>query len=170
MCHQTLKVAKDVAPVAAYDKSIHAQKIRDGNYDSATCASCHGGHFIYSLETLDGKAKMHQSAYRTCARCHKTQWESFDDYYHGQPYKDGALDAPACWQCHASHDILPAKDPASTINTSNLGKTCGQPGCHKGSNEQFAAQAAQLIHRKVQAQQQNWLLQQITKIRGAVGI
>ena len=52
----------------------------------------------------------------------------------------------------------------------NLGQTCGQPGCHKGSNEQFASQAGQLIHRKVQAEQQNWLMEQIAKIRGAIGI
>jgi len=170
VCHQTLKTQKDAAPVAEYDKSIHAQQINNGNYDAATCASCHGGHFIYSLDTPDGKARMHESAYRTCGTCHKTQWATFDDYYHGQPYKDGAPDAPACWQCHASHDILPQKDPASTVNMANLGQTCGQPGCHKGSNEQFASQAGQLIHRKVQAEQQNWLMEEIAKIRGAIGI
>jgi hypothetical protein len=168
-CHQTLKIQKDVKPVAEYEKSIHAQKIRDGNYDSATCGSCHGGHFIYTLTTQEGKDKMHASAYRTCARCHQAQYASYDDYYHGKPYKDGAPDAPACWQCHASHNVLPQKDPASTVNSVNLGPTCGQQGCHKGSTEQFGAQAAQLIHRKGQVQEQNWLLQQIAKVRGLIG-
>ncbi|MDR3685788.1 MAG: hypothetical protein P4L93_02355, partial [Coriobacteriia bacterium] len=60
--------------------------------------------------------------------------------------------------------------PTSSVNTANLGKTCGQEGCHKGSTEQFADQAAQLIHREVQVQQSNWLLQQIAKVKGFMGL
>jgi hypothetical protein len=170
ICHQNQKDAKLSKPVADYEKSTHAQKVRDGNYNAATCASCHGGHFIYSLDTQEGKARMHADAYRVCARCHAEKYVSFNDYYHGQPYKDGAPDAPVCWQCHGSHGILTHQDPKSTINISNLGKTCGQPGCHKGSTEQFASQAQQLIHRKGETEQQNWLVQQIAKIKGAIGL
>jgi ribosomal protein L31 len=170
VCHQTQKDPKLSQPVADYEKSIHAQKIRNGDYTAATCASCHGGHFIYSLDTADGKARMHGDAYRVCARCHVEQYDSFNDYYHGQPYKDGASDAPACWQCHGSHDILPKADPSSSVNMANLGATCGQPGCHKGSTEAFASQASQLIHRKVQAQADNPLVQLIAKIKGAIGL
>jgi hypothetical protein len=175
-CHQNLKNASNPSdthlsqPVADYEKSIHAQKIRNGDYTAATCASCHGGHFIYTLDTAEGKARMHGDAYRVCARCHATQYDSFNDYYHGQPYKDGASDAPACWQCHGSHLILNHADKNSTIYAGNLGATCGQPGCHKGSTEQFAAQAAQLIHRKTQAQTDNPLLQLISKVKGAIGL
>ena len=170
VCHQTQKKPNLSQPVALYEKSVHAQQLRDGNYNAATCASCHGGHFIYSLDTAEGKAKMHGDAYRVCARCHTTQYASFDDYYHGKPYKDGAPDAPACWQCHASHDILPKANPASTVNDANIGTTCGQQGCHKGSTEQFGEQAAQLIHRKTQVQQDNPLLQLIARIKGAIGL
>jgi hypothetical protein len=169
-CHQTLKNPAFSKPVGLYEKSIHAQKIRQGDYSAATCASCHGGHFIYSLQTQEGKDRMHASAYRVCARCHQTQWDTFDDYYHGKPYKDGAPDAPACWQCHASHDVLQKANPESTVNPANLGATCGQTGCHKGSTEQFGSQAAQLIHRKGQVQQQNPLIQLIGKIKGAIGL
>lgn len=169
-CHQTQKEKKLSEPVTLYNQSLHAQKIRDGNLNSATCASCHGGHFIYSLDTAEGKARMHGDAYRVCARCHQTQYASFDDYYHGQPYKDGATDAPACWQCHGSHDIRPKVDAKSTVSEKNIGSTCGQPGCHKGSTEQFGAQAGQLIHRKVKATEDNWVVQQIAKIKGFMGL
>ena len=169
-CHATLKDKKLSAPVAEYNKSTHAQKLRDGNYNSATCASCHGGHTIYSLDTVDGKAKMHASAKIVCAGCHDKQYASFDDYYHGQPYKDGAPDAPACWQCHGTHDILAHQDASSTVNAANMGRTCGQTGCHKGSTEQFASQAAELIHRKGEVQHDNWLVKQIAAIKGAIGL
>jgi hypothetical protein len=169
-CHQTLKDPKLSKPVADYTKSIHAAKIVAGNYNAATCSSCHGGHFIYSLDTAEGKARMHGDALRVCAVCHPAQYVTFNDYYHGQPYKDGAPDAPACWQCHGSHLILNHQNPKSTINAQNLGATCGQPGCHKGSTEQFATQAKDLIHRKTEAQAENPLVQLISKIKGAIGL
>ena len=155
VCHQNAEKEQDRAPVAQYEKSVHALQIRNGNYNSATCGSCHGGHFIYALDTEAAKAQMHASAYRVCARCHADQYASYNDYYHGRAYKEGAGDSPACWQCHQAHDILPAADPASSVNVKNVGATCGQSGCHKGSTQAFGDQAASLIHRKVTVQQSN---------------
>ena len=170
-CHQDAEDESNRAPVALYNKSIHAKEINAGNYDSATCASCHGGHFIQRLDSAEASAAMHASAYRTCARCkqHGEAYETYNDYYHGRAYKKGASDAPACWQCHKSHDILPQNDPESSVYPANLGATCGQPGCHKGSNEQFAAAAGQLIHQKVTAQKENPVLQFISNVRGMIG-
>jgi ribosomal protein L31 len=170
-CHQTLADPKLSNPVSDYEKSIHAAQIRKGDYTAATCASCHyRPHNIQSLDTPDGKAAMHADAQGVCAQCHQDKYSSFNDYYHGQPYKDGAPDAPACWQCHGSHLILQSANPASSVNMDNLGKTCGQIGCHKGSNEQFASQAAQLIHRKVDAANTNPIVQIISNIKGAIGL
>ena len=170
-CHATLPKSKDSSPVALYEQSIHSQKIQEaiadpsqGNLNSATCGSCHGGHFIYNLDTAEGKARMHASALRVCARCHLDKYVSYNDYYHGQAYKRGAPDAPACWDCHASHDVLPKADSSSTVNAANVGNTCGQAGCHKGSSESFGTQADQLIHRKVTAVQTNPVLEFISNI------
>ena len=74
VCHQQQKDPKLSQPVTDYEKSIHAQQIRDGNYNAATCASCHGGHFIYSLDTVAGKARMHSDALRVCGICHTAQY------------------------------------------------------------------------------------------------
>jgi len=41
------------------------------------------------------------------------------------------------------------------VSDKNIGTTCAQPGCHKGSNEQFGAQAGSLIHRKGEVQNAN---------------
>ena len=172
VCHQNAEKEKDRAPVALYEKSIHAEQIRKGNYESATCSSCHGGHFITRLDTAEASATMHASAYRVCARCkqHGVAYETYDDYYHGKAYKQGAPDAPACWQCHKSHDILPKSDPKSSVYPANVGTTCGQPGCHKGSTEKFGADAAQLIHQKVQEQENNPLVKLIGRLQGMVGL
>ncbi len=170
-CHQTLKEPNLSQPVAEYNQSTHAEQINQSNWESATCGSCHGGHYIYRLDTEEASAAMHASAYRTCARCkqHGTDYSTYNDYYHGRAYKKGAPDAPACWQCHEAHLILPKSDPKSSVYPTNLGETCGQPGCHKGSTEKFAAAAGQLIHQKGKAQEENPVLQFISSIQGMIG-
>jgi hypothetical protein len=169
-CHATLPKEQDRAPVALYEQSIHAQKIREGDYKSATCSSCHGGHFIYSLDTAAGKAEMHSSSYRVCARCHGGRYATYDDYYHGKAYKAGAPDAPACWQCHGAHKVLPTADPHSSVNPANVGKTCGQPGCHKGSTEEFGTEAAALIHTKSTQVSSNPILNWINQVKARIGM
>ncbi len=130
-----------------------------------------GGHFIYSTATEAGKLRMHGSAYRTCARCkqHGDDYATYNDYYHGRAYKNGASDAPACWQCHEAHGVLPSNNPASSVSSKNVGATCGQEGCHKGSSEEFGAAAGELIHRTGEAQEENALLQLIARVRGLGG-
>ena len=165
MCHQNAKKEKNRDPVEPYKKSIHAEKIREGDYKSATCGSCHGGHFIYTPRHPEApRTGMHDSALRVCARCHVEQYASYDDYYHGRAYKQGAPDAPACWQCHKSHEVLPKADPASSVSAKNIGTTCAQQGCHKGSNEQFGADAGSLIHRKTEAQKANPIVDFLTNL------
>lgn len=146
-----------------YQKSVHAEEVAKGNFKSATCSSCHGGHYIQRLDTDAAKAMLHASGYRVCARCHREQYDSYDDYYHGAAYKRGASDAPACWECHASHPILPASDPDSTIYPKNLGKTC--EACHTRSDEDFANAAGQLIHQKIKAVEENPLRNLLGTVR-----
>ena len=156
-----------------YEKSIHYQKLQealntsatvtvpttlatsDKAKDPATCASCHGGHFIQRLNTPLSKAMLHASARRVCASagCHAKEYTTYNDYYHGAAYKNGAPDAPACWDCHGYHDILPSADKASKTSAENLPKTCGS--CHKGSEASFAEQGGQLIHQKSDVQSSN---------------
>lgn len=156
------------AVVSAYDQSAHAIAIKNGNYESATCASCHGGHFIYRMNSDASKARMQQSAYRVCARCkqHGDEYDTYDDYYHGKAYKAGTPDAPACWQCHESHKVLGVNDKDSSINPSNVGETCGTPGCHANTGEKFGVAAAALIHEKVAEQEKNPLRRLIARLTG----
>lgn len=165
-CHAKSDDKESVKAVEEYQKSVHATQLAEGNYDSATCSSCHGGHFIYRLDTDNAKARMHGSAYRVCARCHDDEYGTYDDYYHGAAYKAGAPDAPSCWDCHGDHLVLPKEDPDSMVSAENVADTCGTKGCHKGTSEEFGVQAAELIHEKVKAEEENPLLRLISTIRG----
>ena len=165
-CHKTAEDGKYAKAVTEYGESAHAEGIEKGNYDSATCSSCHGGHFIFRMETDAAKARMHLSAYRTCARCHDEEYGTYDDYYHGKAYKAGSLDAPACWDCHGAHKVLPKDDKGSMVAEANVAETCGQEGCHSGADEQFGTEAAMLIHEKVKAQKENPLYKLVAKLTG----
>ncbi|MDP2181147.1 MAG: cytochrome c3 family protein, partial [Actinomycetota bacterium] len=149
--------ARNAEVVKLYDSSIHAEEIGKGNIESATCASCHGGHYIQRLDTEAAQRALHLSAYRVCARCHLDEYDSYDDYYHGAAYKQGATDAPACWDCHAAHDILPSSDPDSWVSPKKVAETCRI--CHKGSEEAFVEKSGGLIHKKVEAAEENPLRQ-----------
>ena len=163
--------------VADFDASTHATALNDwikgttkpangkSTVQPPTCADCHGGHYIQRTDTAYAQQVMHGSAYRVCARCHQSEYDSYDDYYHGAAYKKGATDSPACWECHGTHLILPSSDPKSAVSKENLAGTCGAEGCHgEGSDESFAQQAGDLIHQKKDAAESNPIRQFLQSI------
>lgn len=181
-CHEgkVSDYAKAVAQfgndVKEYDASTHFQLISKAvsggdpkGFEAATCASCHGGHEIQRLDTAEAKAAFHSQAQTVCggAACHANQYATYNDYYHGAAYKKGAPDAPACWDCHGKHYILPKADKNSMVSNESLAKTCAS--CHPGSKESFSAGAKDLIHQKTAVEQANWLQQTINKIKSFFG-
>lgn len=167
-CHRTAEKGKWKAMVAEYEGSAHYKALTkdNPNLESATCASCHGGHFIYRLEGDAADARMHLSAYRVCARCHDDEYGTYDDYYHGKAYKKGSLDAPACWDCHGAHAVQPQEEKTSTISEANVANTCGQEGCHSGSSEKFGLKAGTLIHGQVGEEDTNPIIKFVRNITG----
>ena len=161
-CHNKEKKLK-----APYAGSIHQQRIAEKDYTSATCSSCHGGHDIESVEsTLSTKAsavRRQLSGEKMCAGCHPSAWRSYNDWWHGAAYKRGAVDAPACWDCHKAHDVLLKDDPKSTMKGVTLAKTCGgefaknQKGCHEGSKEDFSEAGRSMIHGAVKEKDDNFI-------------
>jgi hypothetical protein len=174
-CHQHKGTAQE------YLKSVHGQLVAEGKWEvpspadktkmiaTPTCASCHGGHDIQRLDSAVASAALHASSEKMCARCHPDKYASYDDYYHGAAYKRGASDAPACWQCHGSHDVQPSSVASAMTSDKNIAATCGQKGCHKGT-EQFGAGAGDLIHQKTSAYQNNALVQLIGTVRSWVNL
>ncbi len=120
------------------------------------CGDCHGGHEIASKEDTAAVEAYHKTGLDVCGgECHADYASTYIDYYHGAAYREGAPDAPACWDCHGTHEILPADNRASMVNEQRLPETCGQEGCHAGEvDEEFLAYA-QLVHGKDELLQEN---------------
>ena len=138
------------------------------------CGDCHGSHDMAALTAKggegweEGQVSIKKQGWQICGRCHEDYWNNYDDYYHGAAYKLGAEDAPACWDCHGWHDILPSKDRASRVNEAHLVETCGQEGCHSGVDENYTEYAA-FIHGREKVTADNWLHSVLRSISGAFG-
>jgi hypothetical protein len=111
------------------------------------CGDCHGGHAIPSRTDTAAVEAIRGSALEMCGKCHTEAASTYTDYYHGAAYRRGAKDAPACWQCHNTHLVLPSANRLSWSNPDNLVTTCGQ--CHKSGvlNDQYTSYS-KLVHRK----------------------
>jgi len=84
----------------------------------------------------------------TCGRCHQDERlaarynlptdrvPSYADSYHGLALRGGSQSVANCASCHGIHNIFPSTDPRSTVNVTNLPKTCG--ACHHGAGQHFA--------------------------------
>jgi hypothetical protein len=117
------------------------------------CGDCHAGHTVPAKNDAAGNAAIQASALTMCGGCHVASTESYDDYYHGAAYRRGATDAPACWDCHRSHLILPSTNLQSSTNPDLLEATCAQ--CHKGASETYVEQYAPFIHTRQVAVHKN---------------
>jgi cytochrome b subunit of formate dehydrogenase len=143
---------------SAYAASVHGRAALAGNPDVPGCTDCHGvDRSLHHIEAPKGMAskKFHTAA---CAACHadvkKMKRNGVDPlatktYYQGIHGKIEALGYPSlvagCSDCHGAHNVLPAKDPKSTIAPRNLVKTCGK--CHPGANASFVQYIPHLNYR-----------------------
>jgi Cytochrome c3 len=132
---------------SVYRNSIHGKAVAAGNQDSAACNDCHNLHAIQAL----GNPKSHTNREfhtKVCMKCHANAEmmkrnnvptlavKSYLESYHGKNYRLGFPEKVAgCADCHTAHDILPEKDPKSSVNPANLVKTCSQ--CHKHATSLF---------------------------------
>jgi len=127
-----------------YEKSIHGKLLAEGDERAPTCTDCHTAHHITKAF---GDDIFLTAVVTECGECHNkptmaekrrtTFYESYRASYHGQVNTLGSTLAARCSDCHGYHDILPADDPNSRINKSNLTATCGVSGCHPKATENF---------------------------------
>ena len=111
--------------------SVHAKLKADGK-PAASCADCHtkGGDMATILPSSNPQSTVHPSNLsQTCGSCHQESAKTFHDSIHGNLREKGVSRAASCADCHgASHNILPADNPASSLSRANIQTTCGQ--CH----------------------------------------
>ena len=145
-----------------YQQGIHGSRLR-GNTKSPTCSDCHGSHDIRSIsKEPQARAELHARGLQVCGRCHQRYWDNYNDYYHGQAYKRGAPDSPACWQCHRAHDIYNSGKLESATNTESLALTCG--ACHAGVRPDFL-DYTKLVHQGGAVRRTNVVLRYLDEFR-----
>lgn len=144
-CHENVK--------QEYLQSTHGQAITRGNWQAPVCTDCHGIHTIKGPKDASSSVAA-ANVRNTCGSCHESvklssefgvasnRVSSYLSSYHGMASKMGSSAVANCASCHGVHNILPSSDPKSTINHSNLAKTCGQ--CHPGANDKFIANKVHL--------------------------
>ena len=121
-----------------FEKSRHA-------LEGVRCVSCHGGN-DRSLDagTAHGAGfrgrPARQDNPRLCATCHADearmrpynlpvdQYALYQTSGHGQRLARGDRQVAVCSDCHGAHEILAARDPASSVYQLNIPQTCGR--CH----------------------------------------
>jgi len=130
-----------------YEKSVHGKGMRAGIAESPVCTDCHGEHTISKVSDLKSPVSA-RNIPKTCSGCHdkegissryalpKKRFSSYMDSFHGIALEYGMTKAANCASCHGVHEILPASDPASSVNKANLPKTCGK--CHPNAGPNFA--------------------------------
>ena len=135
-------------------RSRHAKVIRTLDPRPPRCWDCHGGHEIRVWKMVSPLEKI-----RACASCHQTYSgpmaglenggvlvQSYQDSVHGQS-KPGSTEVGAtCEDCHGNHEILPVKDPRSTVNRLNIPDTCGR--CHEKVRKEFESTVHAEIARR----------------------
>ncbi|MDD4882751.1 MAG: hypothetical protein PHX10_14320, partial [Gallionellaceae bacterium] len=123
-CHEKEK--------AAYLESVHGKALTEKkDARTAVCSDCHSTHDISSAQG----DPMKLAITRNCGNCHERARATYFASYHGQVNKLGYTNTAKCYDCHGSHNIRNADDPASTVHIDNRLKTCNT--CHKDAKEGF---------------------------------
>ncbi|HAL55009.1 MAG TPA: hypothetical protein DCP63_00670 [Bacteroidetes bacterium] len=115
---------------------LDEKKFGGSIHGSLPCVSCHSD--------LEGKEFPHDEdlAGVSCAACHEAEQELHAKSLHGKAVSRGDPLAPQCKDCHGTHDVLPAKDPRSTVAVLKVPYLCGR--CHQ---EGAPVQKQRTIHQ-----------------------
>ncbi len=158
MCHD--KIAGQFA------SSVHGKAVAAGSARAPVCSDCHGEHNIKAPSNAESRVSK-QNIPRTCGSCHSSvglvpefrpeldRVRSFEDSFHGLALRSGNTTVANCASCHGVHDILPESDPASSIHTKNLSKTCGN--CHPGAGQRFALGPVHMTEGHAEAEPVGWI-------------
>jgi cytochrome b subunit of formate dehydrogenase len=130
-CHGDKDLTKDLPDVKQVSMFVDEAKLKGSVHGKAKCAECHGD--LTAEHPDDAKAAKPVN----CAACHEQQSHSFGGSVHGLAHNAGSKTAASCRDCHGTHEVLPRRNPASTIHATNLVKTCGT--CHAKAAEDVAS-------------------------------
>ncbi len=119
-CHGEEDFARDGGPEGGL--YVDAKRYAASVHADMGCADCH-----QDAELEDGEHKPDLAAVN-CAECHDEVNEKYMVSLHGKALQRGDKDAPRCADCHGTHDILKAHNPAAPTYKINVPATCSK--CH----------------------------------------
>ncbi len=164
-CHSEVKSSKDrgcatiKSPVNCgachadqqkqYDTSQHGELFAKADKNAPTCVECHGGHHVLGKKD-DTSPIFPTNIPDLCGECHRDGQKAamrykgaetnitsrYRESIHGKGlFKSGLTVTATCIDCHTSHGELPADNPSSSVNRTNIVHTCVK--CHHGMERQF---------------------------------
>jgi uncharacterized protein with PIN domain len=115
---------------------VDEKKFGESAHSSLACISCHAD--------LEGKELPHEEDLKNveCGTCHTAEEDLHAKSLHGKAVSRGDPLAPRCKDCHGVHNILPAKNPRSTVAALQIPFLCGK--CHR---EGTPVQRQRTIHQ-----------------------
>ncbi len=119
-CHSDpslVKVGADSVTIKLY---VGATEFGSSVHGGFACADCHAD--AVAIPHPDALAKV------DCSTCHVDVQEQYLTSIHGKAASAGNADAPRCSDCHGTHTILPASNPASSVHPQKIAGTCAR--CH----------------------------------------
>jgi len=116
-CHGKKESTQDVASefIHAYEQSVHANALKNGNGKAATCVDCHSSHDMQKGSNPDSKVNK-KNIPSTCAQCHAEEVKTYSTSIHGTAFAKGNTQSPVCTDCHGEHKLLGSKDPNSPVS------------------------------------------------------
>jgi uncharacterized protein with PIN domain len=115
---------------------VRVETLNGSAHASLACVQCHAG---FDPEELPHKATITPV---DCGSCHVAIAALHAKSLHGKAIARGDPLAPHCKDCHGTHDILPVKDPRSSVYPLRVPFTCGK--CHQ---EGARVQRQRTIHQ-----------------------
>ncbi len=138
-CHQDT--------VNSYLQSVHGRASSQGVRDAARCFDCHGGAHQVRAQADPQSPTSRTRMAETCGRCHADRalvqrrqipipeaYQLYQKSVHGRAVAAGKQ-AATCNDCHRSHNLRRANDPASSVYRENVPQTCGK--CHAQESKEY---------------------------------
>jgi nitrate/TMAO reductase-like tetraheme cytochrome c subunit len=113
--------------------AVNPTTFEHSKHGPLACVDCHK-----DLATLQEFPHAEKLAKVSCASCHDAEAAKYHDSIHAWAKEKAGLtaSAPACADCHGTHDIKGPGEPTSRVSRPNIPATCG--ACHKGVVEQYS--------------------------------
>jgi len=146
-CHSDKTLTKTNAAGKEVSLFVDEAKLHGSMHKTNTCTSCHAD--VTSKHPDDNVAVKPPA----CATCHEPEATQYAASIHGESRRHGSTGAATCKDCHGSHEILAAKNPASPVFKLNLPRTCASCHSNPGLTKEFqiknpeaASQYSESIH------------------------